>query len=124
KTASDKLMVIFDNLTPEEWSGFNVTHVFMGPLPTFFYPAFQVMDYGVHTWDMRQGLGETNATLAQRTAGGLVPYMFVLMQYTVDKESAKGVATQCGIVVNGDGGGKWRVRVRDGHSPPEPADDV
>jgi uncharacterized protein (TIGR03083 family) len=124
KTASDKLMVIFDSLTPGEWSGFNVTHVFMGPLPTFFYPAFQVMDYGVHTWDMRQGLGETNATLAQRTAGVLVPYMFVLMQYTVDQESAQGVDTQYGIVVNGDWGGKWRVTVKDGQFSSEPADDV
>jgi hypothetical protein len=101
-----------------------VTHVFMGPLPTFFYPAFQVMDYGVHTWDMRQGLGETNATLAQRTAGVLVPYMFVLMQYTVDQESAQGVDTQYGIVVNGDWGGKWRVTVKDGQFSSEPADDV
>jgi len=124
KTSSDKLMAIFDKLTPEEWGGFNVTHVFMGPLPTFFYPAFQVMDYGVHTWDMRQGLGETNATLAQRTAGVLVPYMFVLMQYTVDQESAQGVDTQYGIVVNGDWGGKWRVTVKDGQFSSEPTDDV
>ena len=124
KTASDKMMAIFDKLTPEEWSGFNVTHVFMGPLPTFFYPAFHVMDYGVHTWDMRQGLGETNATLAQRTAGVLVPYMFVLMQYTVDQESAQGVDAQYGIVVNGDWGGKWRVTVKDGQFSSEPADDV
>ena len=124
KTASDKMLAIFDKLTPEEWTGFNVTHVFMGPLPTFFYPAFHVMDYGVHTWDMRQGLGETNATLAQRTAGVLVPYMFVLMQYTVDQASAQGVDTQYGIVVNGDWGGKWRVTVKDGQFSSEPADDV
>lgn len=124
KTASDKLMTIFDKLTPEEWGGFNVIHIFMGPLPTFFYPAFQVMDYGVHTWDMRWGLGEKNATLAQRTAGVLVPYMFVLMQYTVDQESAKGVDTDYGIVVDGDWGGKWRVTVKDGQFTSEPATDV
>ena len=29
----------------------------MGPLPAFFYPAFQLMDYGVHSWDIRQGTG-------------------------------------------------------------------
>src|SRR5258708_192352 len=91
KVSSDRLMTIFDKRTPEEWGTFNVTHVFMGPLPTFFYPAFQVMDYGVHTWDMRQGLGETTATLAQRTAGVLVPYMFILMQYTVNQNSPQRV---------------------------------
>jgi uncharacterized protein (TIGR03083 family) len=124
KGASDRLMAIFDKLTPEEWSGFNVTHVFMGPLPTFFYPAFQIMDYGVHTWDMRQGLGDTSYTLAQRTAGVLVPYMFILMQYTVDQESAKGVDVQYGLVVDGDWGGKWRITVKDGQFAYEPTDDV
>jgi len=124
KTSSDRLMTIFDRLTPEEWSGFNVTHVFMGPLPTFFYPAFQVMDYGVHTWDMRWGLGETNATLEERTAGVLVPYMFVLMQYTVDQDSARGVDVEYGIQVDGSWGGKWRVQMRDGQFTSTPANDL
>src|SRR5579859_7232270 len=71
KSASDKMMSIFDALTPEEWGGYNVTHPYMGPLPTLFYPAFHVMDYGVHTWDMEWGLGK-NARLDERTAGVLV----------------------------------------------------
>ena len=49
KTDSDKMLAIFDALTPEEWGNFNVTHPYMGPVPTLFYPAFHVMDYGVHT---------------------------------------------------------------------------
>src|SRR6266511_2529254 len=57
KANYSKMMDTFEKLTPEEWSSFLVTHPFMGPLPTFFYPAFHVMDYGVHTWDMRWGLG-------------------------------------------------------------------
>ncbi len=124
KADSDKLMTIFDGLTADDWSGFNVTHVFMGPLPTFFYPAFQIMDYGVHSWDMRWGLGDKNGKLDQRTAGVLVPYMFILMQSTVDQESAKGVDIEYGIVVDGDWGGKWRVHVKDGQFTYEPADDV
>ena len=32
----------------------------MGPLPAFFYPAFQLMDYGVHSWDFRQGTGRAH----------------------------------------------------------------
>ena len=65
------MMDTFEKLTPEEWSGFLVTHPFMGPLPTFFYPAFHVMDYGVHTWDMRWGLGEKDRKLDERTKARL-----------------------------------------------------
>ncbi len=124
KSSSDRLMTTFDALTADQWGGFNVTHVFMGPLPTFFYPAFQIMDYGVHGWDMRWGLGEKDARLDERTAGVLVPYMFVLMQSTVDQEAAKGMDAEYGIVVDGDWGGSWRVRVKDGQLTYEPADDL
>ena len=124
KASSDRLMTQFDGLTADQWGNFNVTHVFMGPLPMFFYPAFQIMDYGVHTWDMRQGLGQTDAKVDERAAGVLVPYMFILMQSTVDQESAKGVDAEYGIVVDGDWGGKWRVQVKDGQFTYAPTDDV
>jgi uncharacterized protein (TIGR03083 family) len=62
KADSDRMLATFDALTPEEWGSFNVTHPYMGPLPTLFYPAFHVMDYGVHTWDMRWGLGAPPAS--------------------------------------------------------------
>jgi hypothetical protein len=124
KSDSDKLMTILDGLTADEWGGFNVTHVFMGPLPMFFYPAFQIMDYGVHSWDMRWGLGDKNGKLDQRTAGVLVPYMFILMMSTVDQDSAKDVDIEYGVVVDGDWGGTWRVHVKDGQFSYEPTDDV
>jgi uncharacterized protein (TIGR03083 family) len=124
KTASNTLMDLFDNLTAEQWGGFNVTHVFMGPLPMFFYPAFQIMDYGVHTWDMRWGLGEKDAKVDARAAGVLVPYMFILMQSTVDQESARGVDLEYGIVVDGEWGGTWRAKVKDGQFSYEPVSDT
>ncbi len=124
KAASDKLMATFDNLTEEEWGGFNVAHIFMGPLPTFFYPAFQIMDYGVHTWDMHWGLGDKDAKLDERTAGVLLPYMFVLWQYTVDQEAAKGVDVTYGLKVDGEWGGQWKVTVKDGQFSYEAVDDL
>jgi uncharacterized protein (TIGR03083 family) len=124
KGDSDKMMAIFDALTPEEWGGFMVTHPYMGPLPTFFYPAFHVMDYGVHTWDMKWGLGDKHGKLDERTAGVLVPFMFVLMQYTVDAESAKGLDIVFGIKVDGEWGGQWRVTVKDGAYTATPADNL
>jgi uncharacterized protein (TIGR03083 family) len=127
KTASDKMMAIFDSLTDEEWTGFMIMHPYMGPLPSFFYPAAHVMDYGVHTWDMRWGLGQKDAVLEERTAGVLVPFMFVLMQYTVDQESAKGVDAVFGVKIDGAWGGQWRVTVKDGrfsYASAENLDDV
>ena len=124
KSDSDKMLAIFDTLTAEEWSGFNVTHPFMGPLPTFFYPAFHVMDYGVHTWDMNWGLGQKDAKLDERTAGVLVPYMFILMMSTVDQESVKGLDIEFGVKIDGEWGGQWRVRVKDGAYTYAPADNL
>ena len=116
-----RMMEIFEKLTPEEWSGFMIQHPFMGPLPTLFYPAFHVMDYGVHTWDMHWGLGEKDRKLDERTAGVLVPYMlYALLPSTVDAESAKGVDVEFGIEVSGEWGGKWRATVKDGKFEAKP----
>src|SRR5260370_34309228 len=108
KADSDRMLAIFDGLTAEEWSGFNVTHPYMGPLPTLFYPAFHVMDYGVHTWDMKWGLGQKDARLDERTAGVLVPYMFILMQVTVDQESVKDLDIEFVATIDGVWGGQSR----------------
>jgi uncharacterized protein (TIGR03083 family) len=124
RSSSDRLMTIFDGLTAEQWGGFTITHVFMGPLPMFFYPAFQIMDYGVHTWDMRWGLGEKDAKVDDRAAGLLVPYMFILMQSTVDQDSARDVDLEYGIVVDGEWGGMWRAKVKDGQFSYEPVSDT
>src|SRR5207253_7092831 len=124
KADSDNMLTIFDSLSADEWGSFNVTHPYMGPLPILFYPAFHVMDYGVHTWDMKWGLGQKDAKLDERTAGVLVPYMFILMQVTVDQESAKGLDADYGIKVDGEYGGQWRVRVKDGKYTYEPANNL
>ena len=124
KSDADTMMTIFESLTPVEWSTFMVTHPYMGPVPTLFYPAFQVMDYTVHTWDMKWGLGEKHGKLEERSAGVLVPYMFILMQYTVDQESARGVGAEFGLIVDGEWGGQWRVTVKDGVYTSQPAENL
>ena len=124
KASSDKLVSQFDKLTADQWGSFNVTHVFMGPLPLLFFPSFQVIDYGIHTWDMRWGLGDHNAKLAQRTAGMLIPFMFIVIQNTVDQASAAGFDASYGIAVDGDWGGKWKVAVQNGQLSYTPAEDL
>ena len=121
KTDYTEMMDIFGKLTADEWGSFIVTHPYMGPLPTLFYPAFHVIDYGVHTWDIRWGLGEKTRKLDERTAGVLVPYMlYALLPSTVDAQSAKGVDLEYGIEVSGEWGGKWRATVKDGKFEAKP----
>lgn len=125
KKDSEQMLEIFDALTPEEWTGFIVTHGFMGPLPTFFYPAFHIMDYGVHTWDIEWGLGKKDEPMDERAAGVLIPYMLgALLPSTIDAESAKGADFEIGIIIDGEWGGKWRVKVKDGKFSDTPTDNV
>ena len=114
KQDSEKMMSIFEALTDEEWTSFMVTHPYMGPVPAGFYPAFHIMDYGIHPYDIEYGLGDKLAGIDEVTAGILIPYCHIIMQYTVDQDSARGVDCTYGIDVSGDWGGRWRVRVKDG----------
>jgi uncharacterized protein (TIGR03083 family) len=79
----EKMMEISEALGPDEWGGLQVTHKYMGPLPAFFYPWFQLVDYGVHGWDIRQGTGRAHG-LGGDTADLLAPLMFILWQATTD----------------------------------------
>ena len=75
RTDFDKMMGIFESLTPEDWTGLIVPHFYMGPVPAFFYPAFQLMDYGIHSWDIREGTGREHG-LHSDVADLLTPFMF------------------------------------------------
>jgi len=81
-----KMMEISEALGPDEWGGLMVPHKYMGPLPAFFYPWFQLVDYGVHGWDIRQGSGRAHGLMGD-TADLLVPLMFILWQATTDVPS-------------------------------------
>jgi len=124
KSASDKMFVIFDGLTSEQWMGATIPHPYMGPIPTCFYPSFQIIDYGIHTWDMKWGLGDKTGKLDERTAGILMPYMFIVMQYTIDEGSVKGVDGVFGIIVDGEWGGKWHATINDAQWVCVPADNL
>jgi uncharacterized protein (TIGR03083 family) len=76
-----KAMEMFEALGPDEWAGLQVPHSYMGPLPAFFYPVFQLMDYSLHAWDIRQGTGRAHV-LAGDAADLLVPFMLGLWRLT------------------------------------------
>jgi len=110
KTASDKMFVLFDALDEQAWSGEIVPHVYMGPLPAYFYAAFQLIDYSIHSWYIKAGLGR-DEPLSEAAAVTLIPFMLIVIQYTVDAERAAGLNTRFGIDITGPGGGKWCVNV-------------
>jgi uncharacterized protein (TIGR03083 family) len=104
-----KMMETFEALTEDDWSNLLVPHFYMGPLPSFFYPAFQLMDYGVHGWDIRQGTGRAHG-LTGEVADLLTPFMFVLWKYTVASTEAE--PCEIGIrITSGPNAGDTRVSV-------------
>lgn len=124
QTDFHKMQEIFDGLTDEEWTGLIVPHKYMGPLPAGFYPSFQLVDYAVHSWDIRQGAGN-NHGLEGDAADLLVPLAFIVWSATAVVEPGT-EPFDIGIRVSGRNGGETRGRVTaDGLAlSPEPIDDV
>ena len=116
----DKMMGILEPLTAEEWGGFIVPHAYMGPVPAFVYAGGQLMDYGVHTWDIRQGSGRAHALPAD-TADLLVPFMFIIWQSTIRPDADLSPFT-IGIRVSGRNAGDTRVSISDQGMSYEPGD--
>jgi len=105
-----KVTEMLEGLGPDDWAGLVVPHFYMGPLPAFFYPVFQLIDYGIHSWDIREGAGRTHA-LSGETADLLVPFMFVVWQVTFSP-TPQTTPTELGIrVTSGPNAGDTRMRV-------------
>ena len=117
----DKMMGILEPLTAEEWGGLMVTHSFMGPVPAFIYAAGQLMDYGVHTWDIEQGTGSAHG-ISGEAADLLVPFMFIIWQSTIKPDADMSPFT-IGIRINGgQNAGAYRVSISDQGMAYEPGD--
>jgi uncharacterized protein (TIGR03083 family) len=107
----DQMMGILEPLSEEEWTGLMVPHFYMGTVPAFIYAAGQLMDYGVHTWDIKQGAGSAHG-ISGDAADLLVPFMFIIWQSTV-KPTADLTPFTIGIRVTGRNAGEYRVSVSD-----------
>jgi uncharacterized protein (TIGR03083 family) len=110
QTASDKMFDIFDGLNEQSWPGELVSHTFMGPLPAYFFAAFQLIDYSIHSWDIKAGLGREEP-LSDAAAVTLIPFMLIVIQYTVDAQRAADLKARFGIEITGPGGGTWCIDV-------------
>src|SRR5919204_6434303 len=121
RTDFAKMMETFEALGPDDWGGLMVPHVYMGPLPAFFYPAFQLMDYGVHSWDIRQGTGRAHG-LEGDAADLLVPFMLIVWQATADVSADAEPATVGVRVSAGHNAGTWRLSAGPSGLTYEPGD--
>jgi uncharacterized protein (TIGR03083 family) len=99
----------FDELSDEDWTGLLVSHPYMGPLPAMFYPMFQMVDYAVHTWDVREGLGRPHG-LSGDASDLLVPIIFILWQATADTSGVTEPYT-VGVRTSGRNGGDVRIDI-------------
>jgi uncharacterized protein (TIGR03083 family) len=120
--AFGRAMKMFEGVSEQDWGGFMVTHAYMGSLPAFFYPIGQLMDYGVHGWDVREGL-QMPHFLSPDAADLLVPFMFVLWQATTDTSRLSGGALDVAVRVSGRNSGTWRVKVTNEGMVYEPGSD-
>jgi hypothetical protein len=84
----------------------------MGPVPAFFYPTFHLVDYGVHGWDIREGLGLTTG-LSGDVGDFLAPIMFILWQATTVPDRVGPEPIRAAVRVSGRNGGTWHVTVSD-----------
>jgi uncharacterized protein (TIGR03083 family) len=121
RTDFDKMMGIFESLTPQDWTGLMVPHFYMGPLPAFFYPAFQLMDYGVHSWDIREGTGREHG-LHSDVADLLTPFMFVVWASTVRAAENIEPFTLGVRILSGPNAGDTRVSISQDGMAYEPGD--
>ena len=115
----DQMMGILEPLGADEWSSMIVPHFYMGPVPAFIYAAGQLMDYGVHTWDIREGQGKAHA-LAADAADLLVPFMFIIWQSTIRPDADRTPFTIGINVTTGHNAGTTRVTVGEGGMSYEP----
>jgi hypothetical protein len=82
----------------------------MGPLPVPFYPIFQLVDYAVHGWDIRDGSGRAHV-LSGEAADLLVPLGFILWQATAQcqpEDEAYSIGVRIG---SGHSAGETRLDV-------------
>jgi uncharacterized protein (TIGR03083 family) len=103
-----QMLAMLAALDADEWTGFNVPHKYMGPLPSCFYPVAQLVDYTVHSWDIRQGAGRAHA-MDGDAADLLVPFCWIVWQSTADTSGVE--PFQIGVRLTGNNGGETRVSV-------------
>jgi len=112
---SEPLFAKLDALDAEQWTTMLVPHRYGGPLPPFVMAVFQLIDYAVHSWDVRVATGGPD-DIAYETAQPLVPFSFTVYNFLFDAEKAAGqdVTLQYDLEHRDDTLEPWTVAIRQG----------
>lgn len=103
---ADRMLQVLEDLSDADWSNLMVPHPFMGPLPALFYAEFQLVDYAVHAWDIREGIGRPHG-LHGDSADLLAPVIPILWSATAD---TSGVTTPYAVGVRTSGRNAAEIR--------------
>jgi uncharacterized protein (TIGR03083 family) len=114
-----EMTALVEALDAEAWNNFIVPHKYMGPLPSCFYPVAQLVDYTVHSWDIRQGTGRAHA-IDGDAADLLVPFCWIVWQSTAECPGVE--PFQIGVRLTGNNGAETRVSVTPEGLTLEPGD--
>jgi uncharacterized protein (TIGR03083 family) len=104
----DKMLSILEGLDSESWAGFMAPHKYLGPVPACVYAAGQLVDYTIHSWDIREGTGRAHA-LDGDAADLLVPFAYIVWQSTALCENVEPFTI--GIRVTGNNAGDTRMSI-------------
>lgn len=104
----DRAMGLYEGLSGDDWMGLMVFHPYAGPLPAAFYPWFQLVDYGLHTWDLQEG---RPYGLAGDTADLLAPLGLIVWQITAETDNVSKPLSIGIRNTSGANAGTWRVDV-------------
>jgi uncharacterized protein (TIGR03083 family) len=122
RTDLQQMMNVFEELTENDWMGLIVPHKYMGPAPAFIFPTFQLVDYGVHNWDIREGLGVPNG-IPGPVGDFLAPVMLSLWQGILDTDKLGNEQINIGIRISGRNPGLYKITASSEGLSFEPSDD-
>ena len=112
---SRPLFTKLEALSAEQWATMLVPHRYGGPLPPFVLGVFQLIDYAVHSWDVRVATGASDG-IDFETTQPLVPFAFTVYNFLFDAERAAGqdVTLQYDVVHPDGDVEPWTVAIQQG----------
>lgn len=112
---TEPLLARFDAFGEDAWVTKQIPHRYGGPLPPFVMAVFQLIDYAVHSWDVRVAIGES-ADIDYETTQPLVPFALTVYNFLFDADRAAGLNVTLQYDIEHPDGSlePWTVAIADG----------
>jgi uncharacterized protein (TIGR03083 family) len=112
---TEPLLAKFEAFDDEAWATAPIPHRYGGPLPPFVMAVFQLIDYAVHSWDVRTAIAGPS-DIDYETTQTLVPFAFTVYNFLFDPERAAGLNVTLQYDVEHPDGDvePWTVAIEEG----------